>query len=149
MRLPKPMIAGNWKMNGSKGLLTEMVAALSKISTSAKVVLCVPYTLLQALEGCAQNSNIGIGSQNVHHEVSGAFTGEISVEQLRECSVQYCLVGHSERRQYFQEDNELISKKVKRLLQSAIHPILCIGETLEEREAGEEQSVVGNQLAEG
>ena len=126
-----------------------MVANLSQISTSAKVVLCVPYTLLHALEESAENSNIGIGSQNVHQEISGAFTGEISVEQLRECSVQYCLVGHSERRQYFQEDNELISKKVKRLLQSAIHPILCIGETLEDRETGEEQSVVGYQLAEG
>ena len=147
--MPKPIIAGNWKMNGNEKLLSDMVANLSKISTSTKVVLCVPYTLLHALEESAENSNIGIGSQNVHHEISGAFTGEISVEQLRECSVQYCLVGHSERRQYFQEDNELISKKVKRLLQSAIHPILCIGETLEDRETGEEQSVVGYQLAEG
>ena len=149
VQLPKPIIAGNWKMNGNEKLLSDMVADLSKISTSANVVLCVPFTLLQALEESAENSNIGIGSQNVHHEISGAFTGEISVEQLRECSVQYCLVGHSERRQYFQEDNELISKKVKRLLQSAIHPILCIGETLEDRETGEQQSVVGNQLAEG
>jgi triosephosphate isomerase len=143
------MIVGNWKMNGSRGLLSDTVAALLKIRTPVKVVLCVPYTLLQTLEESAQNSNIGIGSQNVHQEVTGAYTGEVSVEQLKECNVQYCLVGHSERRQYFQENNELISKKVKRLLQSAIHPILCIGETLEEREAGDEQTVVGNQLSEG
>jgi triosephosphate isomerase len=143
------MIAGNWKMNGSRSLLVEMVTSLSKIDTTTKTVLCVPYTLLQVLQETAQSTSIGIGSQNVHNEVSGSFTGEISVEQLKECNVQYCLVGHSERRQYLKEDSELISKKVKRLLQSAIHPILCIGETLHEREAGVEQSVVGNQLSEG
>ena len=96
MKRVKYVIA-NWKMNGNRGLLSDMVAALLKISTSVKVVLCVPYTLLQTLEESAQNSNIGIGSQNVHQEVTGAYTGEVSVEQLKECNVQYCLVGHSER----------------------------------------------------
>ena len=147
--MPKPVIAGNWKMNGNRALLLNMVAALSRMNTSSKVVMCVPYSLLQTLEESAQNSNIGIGSQNVHQEVTGAYTGEVSVEQLKEFNVQYCLVGHSERRKFFQEDNELISKKVKRLLQSAIHPILCIGETLEEREVGDEHIIVCNQLVEG
>ena len=147
--MPKPIIAGNWKMNGNRSLLLDMVAALSKMNTSSEVVMCVPHTLLQTLEESVQNSKVGIGSQNVHQEISGAYTGEVSVEQLKEFNVQFCLVGHSERRQFFQEDNELISKKVKRLLQSAIHPILCIGETLKEREIGDEQTIVCNQLAEG
>lgn len=136
-------------MNGSRDLLQEMVSALRNLETAAQVVLCVPSPLLPVLQQEVQNSSLKSGAQNVHSEISGAYTGEVSVEQLKECAVNYCLVGHSERRQYFGEDNELVSRKVKRLLQAAIHPILCIGETLEEREAGDEEKVVGLQLTEG
>ncbi len=144
-----PLIAGNWKMNGNRELIQPMVDALRSLSTTAHMVICPPFPLLGVSADALQESPVMLGAQNVHEEVSGAYTGEVAVSMLKECGVSYCIVGHSERRQYFQEDNALIHKKIKRLLQSAIHPIYCVGETLQEREAGEQEAIVSSQITTG
>ena len=135
----KKVVIGNWKMNmtveETKNFLRFMTVEVK--DDEVEVGFAVPYTsLCQAMEVVNVNNNIGIAAQNVHYEQRGAYTGEISVEMLKEIGVKYCIIGHSERRQYFNETDESVNKKAKVLLEAGIIPVICVGETLEEREAG-------------
>ncbi len=144
------MIAGNWKMNKTAQdgvtLTREILDELGR-ETSLDVVLCPPFTALESvgrtLEG---QSGVKLGAQNMHPEKGGAFTGEISAEMLRTLYVTHVILGHSERRQYFGETDEFINKKVLAALANELRPILCVGETLAEREAGSTLAVVQRQL---
>ncbi len=143
-----PFIAGNWKMFKTKEdafVFAEEIKGLIG-ETDVKVAICAPFTNLQLLKKVLEDSRIKIGAQNVHFEDEGAFTGEISVPMLEELEVDYCIVGHSERRQYFNETDETVNKKLVRLFKGTIIPILCVGEVLEEREAGREREVVEKQV---
>ena len=116
-------------------------------NTDVKAAICAPYTQLAALVEAFSGSGIGVGAQNVHFEEEGAFTGEVSLNMLKEIGVDYCIVGHSERRQYFGETDETVNLKLKKILtDSEITPILCVGEDLAQRDAGIEQEVVGAQI---
>lgn len=116
-------------------------------NTDVKAAICAPYTQLAALVQAFSGSGIGVGAQNVHFEEEGAFTGEVSLNMLKEIGVDYCIVGHSERRQYFGETDETVNLKLKKILtDSEITPILCVGEDLAQRDAGIEQEVVGVQI---
>ena len=145
----KKLIAGNWKMNGglaaNESLLTALKQGLSA-KPACDVAVCVPAPYLsqvQAFDAVA----IDLGSQDVSAKTSGAYTGEVSAAMLKEFGVRYCLVGHSERRQYHGETDALVSDKVKAALAAGITPIVCVGETLAEREAGRTEEVVKRQLA--
>jgi triosephosphate isomerase len=149
--LRKRLIAGNWKMykTAAEALaFAEEFAPLTEGATSG-IAVCAPFTSLAALTKAFAGTAVAVGAQNVHFEKEGAFTGEISVGMLAETGVSYCIVGHSERRQYFAETDESVNKKAKALLAAGITPIVCVGEVLEEREAGVEQDVVGGQLRQG
>jgi triosephosphate isomerase len=142
------LIAGNWKMNKTAAEAVSFIKILSEVSSGmVDVVLCPPFTALSEVSKCLPPF-IGLGAQNVHAEPRGAFTGEISVEMLKEWNVRYVIVGHSERRQYFGETNESIGAKVKSLWQGGICPILCVGESLAERRNGQTLTVLGKQLRE-
>ncbi len=117
--------------------------------TDVEVAICAPFTLLKDLKQTAKDTNIKIAAQNMHYEEKGAFTGEISPLMLKELAIDYVVIGHSERRQYFNETDETVNKKILEALQFEIAPIMCVGETLEQREAGEAQSVVENQIRKG
>ena len=114
--------------------------------TDVKAAICAPFTQLETLVKAFEGTGIGVGAQNVHFEKEGAYTGEISAAMLQEIGVDYCIVGHSERRQYFGETDETVNRKLKTLFEAGIAPILCVGEVLEEREAGREQEVVRSQV---
>ena len=114
--------------------------------TDVKAAVCAPFTQLATLVEEFKGTGIGVGAQNVHFEKEGAYTGEISVDMLKEIGVNYCIVGHSERRQYFGETDDTVNRKMKALLPTGITPILCVGEILEEREEGREQEVVCSQI---
>ena len=146
MRLP--IIAGNWKMNNSISESIELIGAIKAhdLDEGVEAVVCVPYTSLNEVKRVLEGTTIGLGAQNMHWEESGAYTGEISPAMLKEIGVDYCIIGHSERRQYFNESDDIVNKKIKAALNYGIKPILCVGETLEEREAGKEQKVVREQL---
>ena len=144
-----PFIAGNWKMYKTKAEASEFAEAFKGLykDTDIKAAICAPYTQLDILVEAFKGTGIGVGAQNVHYEEEGAFTGEISVAMLREIGVDYCIVGHSERRQYFGETDETVNLKLKKLLtDSQITPILCVGENLSQREAGKEKDVVSQQI---
>jgi len=147
----KPIIAGNWKMFKT---IPEAIAFVDAIKedvkgTEVEVVLCVPYTLLHSVKMAAMGTNIKVGAQNMHYEENGAFTGEIAPAMLKELNVDYVVIGHSERRQYFNETDETVNKKVIKALEYNIGPIMCCGETLEQREAGETKSFVKTQVVAG
>ena len=147
----KPIIAGNWKMNKT---IKEAVEFVNEIKgqvtdTDVEVVLCAPATMLKDMKEAAKGSNVKIGAQNMHFEESGAFTGEIAPAMLKEIDVDYVVIGHSERREYFNETDETVNKKVLKALEVAIRPIMCCGETLEERESGKMEDVVKTQITEG
>lgn len=147
--------AGNWKMNTSPregAKLAEAIRAGMGVTLpkGVEVILAPPFTHLGLLaEKLAKSRTIHLAAQNVHQEDSGAYTGEISAKMLLESGCNFCLVGHSERRHYFGETNELLLKKVLKLLENHIQPIYCLGETLAEREANKTFEVVGSQLREG
>ena len=143
-----PFIAGNWKMFKTKEQARAFAIEFKKIyeKSDIKVAICAPYTNLELLVEAFKDTGIKVGAQNVHFEDEGAFTGEISVPMLEEIGVDYCVIGHSERRQYFNETDETVNKKLKRLFKTSIIPIVCVGEVLEEREAGKEKEVVGSQI---
>jgi len=147
----KPLVAGNWKMNGSIGLAADLLEAMqpSLEKTSAEVLICPPYTQLQSIGEYFRGTPISLGAQNVHTQISGAFTGEISAEMLNEMDVKWCIVGHSERRVQFGETDQLVRQKVGALLQHEIQPIVCVGESLEQRESGMHEKVVVEQLEKG
>ncbi len=144
----KPIIAGNWKMHKTIKEAVEFVNEIkSEIKgTDVEAVICAPFTLLKDLKEAAKESNIKIGAQNMHFEENGAFTGEISPLMLKEIDVDYVVIGHSERRQYFNETDETVNKKVIKALEYKINPIICVGETLEQREADKTKDVVKVQV---
>ncbi|MBS1255308.1 MAG: Triosephosphate isomerase [Deltaproteobacteria bacterium] len=145
------LVAANWKMNGSFSLLDNMLDVLIPYSgeESCQVVICPPNVLLSSLKKAVEGTKIEVGAQNVHTEISGAFTGETSAPLLKECGVQWCIVGHSERRVLFDESDEFIRNKTETLLKHGIRPILCVGESLEQRESGNHEEVVVTQLRKG
>ena len=139
----KPIIAGNWKMHKTIAEALEFVNEVKDRVNNDKVeaVICAPFTLLKDLKQATKGTNIKIGAQNMHFEEKGAFTGEISPLMLKELDMDYVVIGHSERRQYFNETDETVNKKVLKAVEVGIDPILCVGETLEEREAGNTKDV--------
>ncbi len=146
-----PFIAGNWKMFKTKAdasAFAEEFKALYQ-GTDVKAAVCAPFTDLQTLVDAFKGTGIGVGAQNVHFADEGAYTGEISVAMLEEMGVDYCIVGHSERRQYFAETDETVNLKLKKLLAGPIRPIMCVGESLEQRDSGELFDFVRSQLVGG
>ena len=144
----KPFIAGNWKMNKTVAEATELAAGLKDALagvTDADIAVCPTATALNAVSSILADTNIGVGAQNMYWEESGAYTGEISPLMVQE-SAGYVILGHSERRQYFGETNETVNKKIKTALAYGLKPIVCIGESLEQNEAGETVSFVGGQI---
>lgn len=143
-----PFIAGNWKMFKTTKEAVAFAEEFKQLykDTDVQAAVCAPYTQLEALVKAFQGTGIKVGAQNVHFEDQGAFTGEISVAMLEEIGVDYCIVGHSERRQYFNETDETVNKKLHKLFETSIIPILCVGEVLEERDAGKEFEVVKKQM---
>ena len=146
----KPFIAGNWKMNQTpseaKTLVTEILAY--ELDKEVEAAVCVPAIDLPIVSELVDGKAIALGAQNMHYEKAGAFTGEISGPMLQELNVKYVVIGHSERREYFGETDALIQKKVASALQQGLFPILCVGETLEEREAGNAEAKVARQVRE-
>ena len=143
----KKVIAGNWKMNMLPNETISMITELTPLvkDTVNEVILCVPYTDLFYALLTAQGTNIKIGAQNMHFEEKGAFTGEVSGKMLKSIGVEYVIIGHSERRQYFAETDETVNKKIKAAFLNDLKPIVCVGETLEQREAGNAFDVITSQ----
>lgn len=144
-------IAGNWKMNKTVAETRQFIRELIPLVAGVKnrVALCVPYTDLAAAVEETKGTNIAVGAQNVHWAESGAFTGEISVAMLKEIGVEYVVIGHSERRQYFGETDETVLKRTLAALGGGLKPIVCVGETLAERESGKTRDVLARQISEG
>jgi len=147
--MKKQLIAGNWKMNGSLAANQALVSALVAGAGSAacRIAVCVPAPYLAQVQGLVAGSAIELGAQDVSQHEAGAYTGEMSAGMLREFGTRYCLVGHSERRQYHGETDAAVATKAQRALAAGITPIVCVGETLAEREAGRTEEVVKRQLA--
>ena len=148
----KPFIAGNWKMHKTIPEAVEMVKALKEESpqlTDAELVVIPPYTMLSEVKKVIEGSTIQLGAQNIFWEEKGAFTGEVSPPMLKDAGCQYVTIGHSERRQYFGETNETVNKKIKAALAYELTPIMCIGESLEEREKGNTMDKVETQINSG
>jgi len=147
----KPIIAGNWKMNMSIADAINFVSAIKGQvnDTDVDVILCAPFTILKDLKQAVAGTDIKVGAQNMHFEESGAFTGEVSPLMLKEIDVDYVIIGHSERRQYFYETDEMVNKKVHKAIECGLLPIFCCGETLEQREAGETKNIVKQQVKKG
>jgi len=147
-----PFIAGNWKMYMTRPEATDLVegllTALVNVS-DVEVAVCPPFTALESVARLVAGHNIALGGQNCYWEDKGAFTGEVSPLQLKDLGCQYCIVGHSERRQYFGETNETVRKKTLALYKHGILPIVCIGETLTQREEGQTEEVILSQMHEG
>ena len=144
-----PLIAGNWKMNKTPAEAQELILALKekfKKLNSVKIVICPPFTSLASVQSTLNGSNISLGAQNVHWENEGAFTGEVSPRMLLTMGCQYVIIGHSERRTFFQETDEMVNMKLKAALKESLIPIVCIGETWQEREAGKTEEVIERQL---
>ena len=143
----KAIIAGNWKMNKTateaKALISELIPAVK--DAGCEVVICVPFTDLVTAVEMTKGTNIHVGSENVHFEKSGAFTGEISADMLTDLGVEYVVIGHSERRTYFGETDATVQKRVRAALDAGLTVILCVGETLEQREQGITFEIVGMQ----
>jgi len=147
-----PLIAGNWKMNKTATEAAELTLALKASignESQVHVVLCPPFTALERVAGLLDGSHLALGAQNVHEKTSGAFTGEVSASMLRNLHVSYVIVGHSERRTLFGETDAIVNRKVLAALEATLRPILCVGETLAEREANRTLEIVGQQLDAG
>lgn len=145
----RKVIAGNWKMNVLPGEALEFVNNLAPIvkDTKNEVIICVPYTDLFYTLLAVQETNIHVGAQNMHWKESGAYTGEISPDMLKCINVEYVIIGHSERRQYFNETDETVNLKVKSALEHGLKPIVCVGESLEQKEAGNTEEIITSQVA--
>ena len=146
--LRQAVIAGNWKMNKTrpeaKALIEELIPIAEKASCG--VVICVPFTNLETAVELTKGTNIKVGAENVHFEEKGAFTGEISAAMLTEIGVEYVIIGHSERRQYFGETDETVNKRTKAALKAGLKPIVCVGELLWERECNITEEVIARQI---
>jgi triosephosphate isomerase (TIM) len=146
-----PLIAGNWKMNKlpREAVSWAKTLKLQVDNPNAEVLICAPFTHIPGLSDALAGSVIAIGSQDVSQHTEGAYTGEISAAMLKDLGVTYVIIGHSERREYHQESDTLVNAKVKKVLEQGLRPILCVGESLSQREAGQAQAVVVNQLKSG
>lgn len=146
-----PIIAGNWKMNNTKEAGVKLISELAPLvkDAQATVVVCPTFTTLDAVIKAVSGTNIHVGAQNVHWEEKGAYTGEIAPSMLKELGVEYVVIGHSERREYFGETDETVNKRVKAAIAASIVPIMCCGESLETREAGTTNAFVGAQVKAG
>ena len=146
----KAIIAGNWKMNKTRPEAKELLEAIKPLVANAEgkveVIACVPFTNLETAINATAGSNVKIGAENVHFEKSGAFTGEISADMLVELGVEYVVIGHSERRQYFGETDETVNKRTKAALAAGLKPIVCVGELLWERECDITEEVIARQI---
>ena len=145
----KALIAGNWKMNmlpsEAKGFVEQLKSQLPRHKT-CDIAICAPYVVMPALMRAAKDCRIGMGAQNVSEHDSGAYTGEVSGAQLKDLGTKYVIIGHSERRQYNGETDEMVNQKVKNTLSQAMTPIICVGETLEQREQGLTLSHIAGQV---
>ncbi|MDA0748944.1 MAG: triose-phosphate isomerase [bacterium] len=145
----KPIVAGNWKMNKTvdeaEALVLEVVEAVGG-QDGVDVVVCPPYVALERVAGAVQGSLVGVGAQNMHWEAEGAYTGEISASMLLTCGCRYVILGHSERRTYFGETDEMVNQRLRAALQAGLVPIVCVGETLEERKSEVTEKVIRKQL---
>lgn len=149
MATRKPIVAGNWKMNKT---VTEAIALVDDVKrdlancSEVDVVFCPPFTALKAVSDAVTGTHLDLGAQNMHWEAAGAYTGEIAAGMLRELFCHYVILGHSERRAYFHETDEIVNKKVKAALAANLRPIVCVGELLEDRDAGRTEAVVEEQV---
>ncbi len=148
--LRKAIIAGNWKMNKTrpeaKALLEEIKPLVANAEGKIEVIACVPFTNLETAVNATAGSNVKVGAENVHFEKSGAYTGEISADMLTEIGVEYVVIGHSERRQYFGETDETVNKRTRAALAAGLKPIVCVGELLWERECNITEEVIARQI---
>ena len=144
----RAIIAGNWKMNKTPSETTELINEIKPLVSSAQcdVIVCVPFVSIYAAVEAAKGSNIKVGAQNCHWEKSGAFTGEISAQMLCEAGVEYVIIGHSERRQYFGETDMTVNMRLKAALNAGLNVILCVGETLEQRELNITDEILSGQV---
>lgn len=149
----KIIIAGNWKMHKTQGESLEFVQSfksqIENIEEDREVVLCTPFTCLTVMSKNLHGARVKLGAQNIHWEDQGAYTGEIAGEMLTEIGVNYVIIGHSERRQYFGETDETVNLRLKAAQKHGITPILCVGETKQQRDAGETENIIINQLQKG
>jgi len=148
----RPFIAGNWKMNMDRAGAVALVEGLKEAAKDvdyADIAVCPPFVYLDAVAQVLKGTNIGVGAQDCYFEEKGAFTGEISAEMLKEIGVEYVIIGHSERRQYFGETDESVNKRTKQALANGLKPIVCVGETLTEREKNRTKRVLKKQVVEG
>ena len=143
----KPIIAGNWKMNNTKAQAESLIKELIPLVKNADcdVVICVPYTVIGTAASLTSGTNIKVGAENIAWADKGAFTGEISADMLKEVGAEYVIIGHSERRQYFGETDESVNKRTVQALKAGFKPIVCVGETLSEREGGKTEEVCKRQ----
>lgn len=142
----RPLVAGNWKMNGSRAIVADLLAGLGDVKSSADVVVCPTFVhIAQVIE--AAGSDLQVGAQDCSHMAAGAFTGEVAAPMLADIGCQWVILGHSERRQYHAESDELVAAKLSAAVAAGLGPIVCVGETREQREDGEAESVVARQLA--
>ena len=146
--LSRKVIAGNWKMNKLPNEAIEFISKIEEVAARSdnEVILCVPFTDLFYSLLTAQNTKVKIGAQNMHWEEKGAYTGEVSGKMLKSIGTEYVIIGHSERRQYFAETDETVNKKLKAAFANELKPILCVGETLEQREQGIQEKVITEQV---
>lgn len=151
--MKKPFIAGNWKMHKTGpeavALAEELRKEVFQVLGRVDILVCPPFTALNLVSEALKGSSIDLGAQNIYWEEKGAFTGEVSASMLKEAGCGFVLIGHSERRKYFSETNQQVNRKVKAALLAGLFPIVCVGETLEEREAKKEKEIVSTQLKEG
>ncbi len=144
----RAVIAGNWKMNKTRPEAKALIEELKPLAANAgcEVVICVPFTNLETAVTLTEGTNVKVGAQNCHFAKSGAYTGEISADMLTEMGVEYVVLGHSERRQYFGETDETVNKRTKAALEAGLKPIVCVGELLWERECGITEEVIARQI---
>lgn len=145
----RPIVIGNWKMNGTsdftRSLLSELASSWAGVHET-EIAVCPPYPYLAIASDILEQTNIAWGAQDISTQADGAYTGEISADMLADCGCKYVLVGHSERREYHKESSELVAKKFKVAVETQMTPVLCVGESLEEREIGKTFDVIGRQL---